>query len=440
MQKIVNIPVDFIYAHPRNPRKSLGDLTELADSIREQGILQNLTVITPAVSYITGVPTPIEHRSEPTYTVVIGHRRLAAAKMAGLKEVPCIVTEMTEKEQIAVMLLENIQRRDLTIVEESEGFRQLRFDMGVSVEELSKKTGYGQSKIRRRLKIAELPEDAVMKSLELNATLEDIIAVSELENEDNRIKALQSAGTGNFKWTIQNLKDNEQCDKQIPVLREKLLEVAKEIVLKDDEYIYSHPDYKHLTYQYCINLPLKDGIPDDIRDGVFKDVSGYHGDYYLRISRSGISVYIDSQYLDKAPADTKFEEARQKDTERRKKLVALSESMEKKRMSFLCEYKIEEPGDWCHSLLQNAVMNEYYIDGHIYEKLTEMSEPSTLSRKSLYLWYSLKAYDGYDDWQGNYTENKELDEAYEEIAKMGYEESEEETAWRDGSHELYGEG
>ena len=75
---IVEIPLSSIFAHPDNPRKNLGDLTELAESIQTNGILQNLTVV--------------RNKLDDTYTVIIGHRRLAAAKLAGLTTVACVVT------------------------------------------------------------------------------------------------------------------------------------------------------------------------------------------------------------------------------------------------------------------------------------------------------------------------------------------------------------
>lgn len=102
---ITNIPRSKLEPHPDNPRKDLGDLTELAASIRKQGLLQNLTV----------VPSP---DSPDKYRIVIGHRRFSASGIAGLDELPCIIdTKMTYPEQIAVMMSENIQRNDLTITE-----------------------------------------------------------------------------------------------------------------------------------------------------------------------------------------------------------------------------------------------------------------------------------------------------------------------------------
>ena len=80
MPELQYIEVSKIFPHPDNPRKNLGDIQELSDSIKANGVLQNLTVV------------PM---SNGRYTVVIGHRRLAAAKKAGLPKVPCVVTEMT---------------------------------------------------------------------------------------------------------------------------------------------------------------------------------------------------------------------------------------------------------------------------------------------------------------------------------------------------------
>lgn len=121
--KIVNIEIDKLLPHPQNPRKNLGDLSELADSIKKNGILQNLTVV---------------KADEDKYTVIIGHRRCAAAKLAGLTELPCVVADMDEAKQIETMLCENVQRSELTYVEQAEGF-QLLLDMGFSVPDVAEK-------------------------------------------------------------------------------------------------------------------------------------------------------------------------------------------------------------------------------------------------------------------------------------------------------------
>lgn len=112
MAEIQNISIELVKVHPNNVRKTYNDIEELAESIKAKGILQNLTV----------VPDPQEPGK---YLTVIGNRRLTAARMAGLETVPCIVSDMDEKEQTSVMLLENIQRSDLTVYEQAQGFQMM---------------------------------------------------------------------------------------------------------------------------------------------------------------------------------------------------------------------------------------------------------------------------------------------------------------------------
>lgn len=134
---IQEIDVKLLHHHPQNPRKDLGDLTELSDSIKEQGIFQNLTV----------VPIP----NDIGYYVVIGNRRLEASKLAGLQTLPCVIaTDMDEQTQQAVMLLENMQRNDLTLYEQAQGF-QMCLDLGMSQDELKTKTGFSKKTIKQRL-------------------------------------------------------------------------------------------------------------------------------------------------------------------------------------------------------------------------------------------------------------------------------------------------
>ena len=159
-----NINVNKIHPHPHNPRRDLGDLIELAESIKAKGILQNLTL----VPYIDATGALVEGE----YTSVIGHRRHAAAKLAGLAEVPCVISDMSEKEQIATMLLENIQRNDLTIYEQAQGF-QMMLDLGETVNGIADQTGFSESTVRRRVKLLELDPDKFEASIERGATLMD---------------------------------------------------------------------------------------------------------------------------------------------------------------------------------------------------------------------------------------------------------------------------
>ena len=133
IHRSIMIPIEQLKPHPDNPRKDVGDVTELSQSIKQNGIFQNLTVIP----------------DDDTYMVVIGHRRLAAAKAAGLTELPCMVVEMDEREQISTMLLENMQRNDLTIWEQAQGF-QMMLDLGETESDIAEKTGFSKTTVRQR--------------------------------------------------------------------------------------------------------------------------------------------------------------------------------------------------------------------------------------------------------------------------------------------------
>lgn len=96
------------------------------------------------------------------YLVVIGNRRMEAAKLAGLDTAPCAVVNMTPAEQLSTMMVENMQRSDLTIFEQAAGF-QLMMDMGGTVDPIAEKTGFSASTVRRRVKLMELDQKSSRK-------------------------------------------------------------------------------------------------------------------------------------------------------------------------------------------------------------------------------------------------------------------------------------
>ncbi|MFR5399800.1 MAG: ParB/RepB/Spo0J family partition protein [Lachnospira sp.] len=183
-KEIVNIGLEHIHPHPDNPRKDLGDLTELAESIKKNGILQNLTVI------------PKE--GEPgEYIAIIGHRRSAAAKLAGVTEAPCRIVEgMTHKEQVSTMLEENMQRGDLTIWEQAQGF-QMMLDLGDTAEQIADKTGFSKTTIRHRLNIAKLDQKELKKKTDehgaFQLSLKDLYELEKIEDIKIRDRVLKEA-------------------------------------------------------------------------------------------------------------------------------------------------------------------------------------------------------------------------------------------------------
>lgn len=143
MDQIMNVKTEQLAPHPDNPRKDLGDLTELTASIKAMGVLSPLLVI---------------HMMDGTYRIIAGHRRAAAAKAAGVEEVPCIVTNMTALEQQYAMWTENEQRQQLTPREQAGGI-QLMFDLGATADEIAEKTGLSKKTVKARAEIAKLNQN-----------------------------------------------------------------------------------------------------------------------------------------------------------------------------------------------------------------------------------------------------------------------------------------
>lgn len=237
---IKNIDVSKIHPHYNNPRKELGDLSELAESIRKTGILQNLTVV-PWFSDITksGADDPVK-QEEMGYIAVIGHRRLAAAKLAGLKEVPCVISDMSYSEQIATMLLENMQRNDLTLYEQAEGF-QMMLDLGESVGDISEKTGLSTTTVRRRVKLLDLDKEKFRQSVERGATLSDYIELEKIEDVDLKNSVLEAIGTADFKWKLQSAIDKEQANKKRRIIIAEVEKFATRITDTENfDYVTSY--------------------------------------------------------------------------------------------------------------------------------------------------------------------------------------------------------
>ena len=207
-----------ILPHPKNPRKELGDLTEMAESVKANGVMQNLTVVEVGnlpSERLTELGVTAEDIDKGRYMVVIGHRRLAAAKQAGLTEVPCVISDMSYEDQLATMVTENLQRSDLTPVEQAQGLRQLSMELGLGAAQIAEKTGISESTVRRRLKVAAIAPEQLEKAAKgKQISIGDLEKVGEINDEELRQKALDSIGTHNFEWQVKNAKDTEKKREQ----------------------------------------------------------------------------------------------------------------------------------------------------------------------------------------------------------------------------------
>ncbi len=309
---ILYLKLDDLVPHPQNPRKDLGDLTELADSIKSMGVMQNLTVVP-------------EDEEWSKFKIIIGHRRAAASRLAGLTEVPCIVIEhMDEKEQLATMLLENIQRNDLTIVEQAEGF-QMMLDIGSSITEISNKTGFGETTIRHRVKLLELDRN-LLEEKQSQMKINDMILLEKIKKPENRDSALRLyGGDPNFAQRVKEIAAKEENDEKT----EQIKALCREAGLKQASNVW------RLDLIKSIELETFDGSID-IPEGasLYSDIT-YQGTIDLYAEKEEKEEKEDPK---KEEMDKKIKEAQQ----RCQSLAELFEQMNERMTDYVMTAKLNE--------------------------------------------------------------------------------------------------
>jgi ParB family transcriptional regulator, chromosome partitioning protein len=155
------IPVDQVRPNPDQPRKALGDLRELTESIRQKGVLEPLLV--------RFVPR------EGCYYIISGERRYHSARAAGLREVPAIEKMADDAETLEIALIENIQRKDLTPFEEAEGLQRLIDNFSYTHEDVAKKIGRSRSSVSETLMLRKIPELIRKKIIESGLTSKSLL-------------------------------------------------------------------------------------------------------------------------------------------------------------------------------------------------------------------------------------------------------------------------
>lgn len=170
------VPVEDIVPGPLQPRQhfSREGLEELRDSIAQHGVLQPLTV----------------RQKGERFELIAGERRLRAARMAGLYEVPCIVMDVDMEKSGVIALIENIQRRDLDFVEEAQGISQLIRLFGLSQEQAARRLGKSQSAVANKLRLLRLPEDVLERLRAEELSERHARALLRLEDPERQRQAL----------------------------------------------------------------------------------------------------------------------------------------------------------------------------------------------------------------------------------------------------------
>lgn len=432
---LTTIAIEKLHPHPDNPRKVLGDVSELAESIKASGILQNLTVVPMNDDWTE-------------FTVIIGHRRLAAAKQAGLTELPCAVVEMTEKEQLSTMLTENMQRSDLTVYEEAKGC-QLLLDLGDTVAEVAEKTGFSESKIRRRVKLCELDEEAFKESQIRQPTLADYDRLNQIKDIETRNKLLESIGTNNFDNLLYSAVKKQETDEEKEKIEKLCLEHGMIKAQKHDEI----PS----NYEYTGFFALKDLIGKNFADG--RKRYFYFG--------YGSNIYIYAEAFEKQEKNDAEEEKRKLEEQRWDELVEQAEEIDERcealRIGFMLNTNFNDSNKKQElvkfivaQVAAGASRNVYRfsevvenqdtenIDSYINEHWSDnsgrmlMATAYALCQRTyeklsfIYVEYSRKTI--------SRKNSPDLNKFYALLCKLGYVMSDEEIQLRDGTHPIFTSG
>lgn len=238
--RIFHIPLGKITPNRNQPRKhfDLDSLSELAASIRENGILQPLTVRNVGGKYV----------------LIAGERRLRAAHIAGLASVPCIIAETDDKQTATLALLENIQRADLGFFEEAEAIASLMRLCGYTQESVAKKLGKSQSAISNKLRLLTLGAEVISKISELGLTERHARALLRIPSREARMRALQFIGEKNLNVSQTDLYVDALLGKNKV---EKAPPSARKYVIKDVRLFYN-------TVGKALDTMRRAGIKTDI--------------------------------------------------------------------------------------------------------------------------------------------------------------------------------
>lgn len=432
--------------HPDNPRKNIGDIEELTASIAVDGILQNLTVV------------PKQGEAD-RYYVVIGNRRLEAGIAAGLEEFPCFISSMDYNKQLETMLVENINRSDLTPLEEAEGFKQLTL-AGFTVDDIAEKTGFSKSTINRRLKIAEYNHDKAKKAIERGGTLEDFAKLEKIKTKREREKLLKAVGTADFNLEYKRIIE-EQKNRELEKLALKELKTFAE-PFPENENTWSskwHQKYR-LSYQ------LKDFKEGKCVPKKKNDSEKYF--YIIHHWNSGwkVEVYTKNENYNKQPEKPKKTE-QQKQTDRntrtlnkmakdhyelRKEFIMnLAKCSRIKDFEHIClDIVIRETASYGYinnNVAYNKIISEFFNFGSVYnneDKLLEAYNANPAGTAVLLVYRLLEDNESkvchhkyYDSSKVTFSKNGSLNLIYDFLTALGYEMSEEEKQYLNGTHPLF---
>ncbi|HEY5404855.1 MAG TPA: ParB/RepB/Spo0J family partition protein [Pyrinomonadaceae bacterium] len=198
------IPLDKLDPNPEQPRVDFGDLTELTASIAEKGVLEPLLV---KPNRITG-----------RWMIIAGERRFRSAQRAGLKEVPCVEMEVDEGTIAEIALIENMQRKDLTVWEEADGLLALTERFGYTHDDVARKVGKSRTTVTEAMAIARIPNEVreICREGDINAKSSLLQIVRQPDDETMLSLAKQIASKGLNRNDAREARRQEMGPRVVP--------------------------------------------------------------------------------------------------------------------------------------------------------------------------------------------------------------------------------
>ena len=205
-EEIVELNLSDLRPNPYQPRKVFDEeaLNELASSIREHGVFQPIIV----------------KKSIKGYDIIAGERRYRASKMAGLDKIPAIIRDFTDEQMMEIALLENLQREDLSVIEEAIAYKSMIEHLNLTQDELSKRVGKSRSHITNILGLLRLPGEVQQMVSDGRITMGHARALSKLESNEEIIKLANKIVDENLiVRDIENITGTEDVAKKVKVVR-----------------------------------------------------------------------------------------------------------------------------------------------------------------------------------------------------------------------------
>jgi len=457
INNIIMLPVSKLYHHPDNPRIAYDDIEELSDSIRSMGILQNLTVV-PYSAQDHGMVAVAD--PDDSYIVIIGNRRLEGAILAQQTEVPCAISNMSLVEQLATMDVENHLRQDTSPRKQAQNYQKM-LDMGETVDTIAARTGFSTTTVRNRMTLLKLDADKFEKAEARGATMSEYLALTKISSIARRNTVLDAIGTKNFANALRNALDSEKNEKDFEKAVAFLASFAQKIDTIEGRTDLKEVQHYAWWYKSKLEVPAdKDTVP-----------------YFYKVN--GDIAYLYKEYHqtpEEAAAIRKEEKARQLRQKRaaerkdlavrffklRKDFVStITSAAAKKHLADVVEFQAEA--------VERLAATDYYgmkarmkpdvptlhelLEHPSDDKELDMLVFSAMATKApeyalLCLAYSMADcseltyfYDRWDDvakrYFPEYRANDTLDELYDFLAIFGYQMSEEELQFQNGTHPLF---